>query len=291
MDRFPILAIVLAIAAIALPMDAQTANGISASPQKQKAVPQVLPSVPFSNGGGTTAIAQAIEFRSMEQMTREDRDLAADAEASIGERAGFAGLEFNEGKWSYRQLVCAALPNHLFLRFTRNNGASDVSEFSASIPRGEGRVRIIPIERRGYSLFSPAPVNAATIAAFNRIRDEEHFDKAPGWLGTGLCYAALTGAQPQIVLLAEAHGNFLASPSAILEVPTRGGAVIHFTDSSAAPRPMEWAMTFDGKGRLLKARHSPVAGIAVRQVQPSSANEQGKPVPATAVDLKGKPVE
>jgi len=64
-------------------MDAQTANGISVSPQSGKAVPQVLPSVPFSDGGETTASVQAIEFRSMEQMTREDRDLAADAAETV----------------------------------------------------------------------------------------------------------------------------------------------------------------------------------------------------------------
>jgi hypothetical protein len=54
---------------------------------------------------------------------------------------------------------------------------------------------------------------------------------------------------------------------------------------------MEWAMTFDGKGRLLKASHSPVSGIAVKPVPPAGASGQGKPVPATAVDLNGKPVE
>ncbi len=155
--------------------------------------------MPFPPGSETPAPAAALEFRPYDQMSQQDRDLAADAESAIGERAGFASLEFNQGKWSYQQIVCPALPKHLFLQFTRNNGTGDVSVFSASIPRGgDGRVRIIPIVRRGYSLFSPAPINALTISAFNHIRAEEHVDTTPEWLATGMCYAALAGAHPQI---------------------------------------------------------------------------------------------
>jgi hypothetical protein len=206
----------------------------------------------------TQGPAASLEFLRFERMTRQDRDLEADAESSISQRAGFAGLEFNQGKWNYQQVVCPALPNHLFLQFARNNGTGDVSAFSASIPRGgNGRVRIIPILRRGYSLFSPAPINALTISAFNHIRAEEHPVKAPDWLGTGLCYAALAGAKPEIGLL---EGTDLpqmpSAPTAKLVIPLRGSAIIQFTDVSNAPREMEWTMTFNGKGRLLKATHS-----------------------------------
>jgi hypothetical protein len=161
----------------------------------RKATPRPLP---FPLGGEATAPAAALEFRFFDQMSPRDRDLAAGAESTIGERAGFAGLEFNQGKWSYQQVVCSALPGHLFLQFTRNNGIGDVSVFSASIPRsGDGQVRIIPILRRGYSLFSPAPINALTISAFNHIRAEEQAGETPYWLATGLCYAALAGAHPK----------------------------------------------------------------------------------------------
>ncbi len=116
-------------------------------------------------------------------MTEKDRMQAADAEASIGERAHYAGLEFNQGKWSYQQVVCPVFRNHIFLRFMRNNGVGDVSMFTASVPlNGEGRVRIIPIRMRGYSLWSPAPINALTISAFNHIRAEEQPTSLPtGW--------------------------------------------------------------------------------------------------------------
>jgi len=232
--------------------------------------------------------AQAIEFRTLDQMTQKDRELAANAESSIAERATYSDLEFNQGTWSYEQLVCPALPNHVFLKFMRNNGTGDVSMFTASIPRGdEGRVRIIPIQLRGYSLFSPAPINALTISAFNHIRAEENPDKAPApnWLGIGLCYGALAGGHPQAPDSTESpeKQKHPVAMKALLEVPGNGGAVLSFSDVAAAPRPMLWTMTFDSKGRLLKATHSPAPLLAVvKRDHPASVDQPAKPTPNSA---------
>ena len=203
-----------------------------------------------------------MEFRPSDQMTEKDRLLVADAESSIAEHAGFAGFEFDKTSWSYQQVVCPALPNHLFLQFMRNNGAGDVTVFSASIPRGgEGRVRIIPILRRGYSLFSPAPINALTISAFNHIRAEEPSASDSDWLGNGLCYAALAGAHPQIVSqeATPEPGKPIPALTAVMDVQlqAKNQEVIRFADATAIPRPMEWTMTFTRQGRLVKATHSP----------------------------------
>ena len=289
MERSRILPIVLAFAAIALvcaPVEAQTDQDVSA-PQPTKAIKADRRPMPFPPGSETPERTSSIEFRPFDRMTEKDRNLAADGESSIGERAGFAGLEFNEGKWNYQQVVCPALPNHLFLQFTRNNGTGDVSVFSASIPRGgDGRVRIIPILRRGYSLFSPAPINALTISAFNHIRAEEHPEKAPDWLATGLCYASLAGAHPEIGPAEQTDFRKLpAAPAGRLVIPLRGGAVIQFTDVAAIPRPMEWTMTFDGKGKLLKAKHSTASLLKVKAVPQTPVDVQGRLVPKTT-DVK-----
>jgi hypothetical protein len=259
----------------------------------------------FSLGDERPATVAPVEFRSIDQMSRQDRGLAADGETAIKERAGFADLQFNQGSWYYQQVICSALPHHLFLQFTRNNGAGDTSVFSASVPRGgEGRVRIIPIVRRGYSLFSPAPINELTISAFNHIRAEEHPDQAPDWLATGLCYAALAGTHPRIAPPPEAEAPRFSTvlPGSLATSPG-GGAVISFTDLSALPRPMLWTMTFDRHGKLLKAAHSaaPKAnereGLIARtpvEVQgklvPQSAEPQAKLVPQPQGVLKGKPI-
>jgi hypothetical protein len=214
-------------------------------------------------------------------MTAQDRADAANAEAAIGEKAGFMGLGYDQGKWTYRQVVCPALPDHLFLQYTRNNGVGDVSLFSASVPRGgEGRVRIIPIQMRGYSLFSPAPINALTISAFNHIRAEERAvgEGSADWLGTAPCYAALAGGHPQAAHLpsAEVNAKDAGAPPAVLEVEVNGAATLSFADVAAVPRPMEWTMIFDRRGTLLKARHAPADLVTVRKLNPAPVDEKGR---------------
>jgi hypothetical protein len=295
MDRLRVLPIVVALVcavALSAPAYAQSSQEPSPSGPLQSSV-RVTASrpLPFSYDTEKQRSASSIEFRSFEQMAEKDRDLAADAESSIGERAGFAGLEFNEGSWAYRQLVCPALPHHLFLQFTRNNGRGDVSVFSASIPRGgTGRVRIIPIQRRGYSLFSPAPINSLTISAFNHIRTEEQIKTTSDWLGTALCYAALAGAHPQAAppIDAPETPEVPAAPPSVLEIPEHGGAVIRFTDVAAAPQPMEWTMTFNGAGKLLKAGHAPASLAPVKASHPVPVDVRGKLQTPAAVDLRGK---
>jgi hypothetical protein len=297
MERLRVLPIVLALGcavAGSAPVFAQGGQEPSPAEPQQRSVRVHAPRpMPFLYDTGKQQGASSIEFHSFEQMAEKDRDLAADAEASIGERAGFAGLEFNEGSWSYRQLVCPALPNHLFLQFTGNNGRGDVSEFSASIPRGgTGRVRIIPIQRRGYSLFSPAPVNSLTISAFNHIRTEEEIKTTSDWLGTALCYAALAGAHPQAAppMDAPEMPKAPAAPPTVLEILQRGGAEIRFTDVAAAPRPMEWTLTFDGAGKLLKASHAPASLEPLKTSQAKPVDVRGKLVSPATVDLRGKQI-
>lgn len=284
-SRFSGVWLALALMAACVPLIAQE-DATVADPSHTKVVPERVVPTPFPPGAGPLEIARSIQLRSPDAMSEQDRLLEADAESSIAERAGYADIAFNEGKWSYAQLVCPALPNHLFLRFTRNNGAGDVSVFSVSIPRnGEGRLRIVPILRRSYSLFSPAPINALTIAAFNRIRAEDQPDQSgasPAWLGTALCYAALAGANPLAAPEGAMSGTrkFPAASAPILEIPAQGGAIIHFTDMSASPRPMAWSLVFNGKGRLLKATHVSAGLAGEKPVPPSNAEQNAKPVPS-----------
>ncbi len=285
------------MAVVCAPLTAQTAHNSATTPDTSglgitiKPIPSKVPPMPFPPGSETPGRVHTIQFIAADQMSEKDRLVESEGESSILERAGWAGLEFNEGKWTYRQLVCPALPNHLLLQFTRNNGAGDVSVFSASIPRNsDGRVRIIPIQRRGYSLFSPAPINALTISAFNHIRAEEHPDKAPDWLTTGLCYAALAGAHPEAVLMPEEAKDekFPEASPAMMTIPSAGGAIIQFADIAATPRPMQWTMTFNGKGRLLKAAHMPAPMITAKAIPQTVIDAKGKPLPQAIVDLNAK---
>jgi hypothetical protein len=265
----PLVLLLFIAAATCATLQAQSSSSVPAQSAgaggEQAASPpqagfQPNPSL-FATGSTATPYAASIRIVPAEEMSRNDRDLEAGAESSIQERAGFQSLGFNEGAWTFQQLDCPALPDHLFLRFSRNDGTREMSMFSAAIPRnGEGRVRIIPILRKGYSLFSPAPIGPLTISAFNHIRDEEKKDIPANWLGTGLCYAALAGANPQAGQLQASLPEALQLPATIpptLEITKGGGGIVRFADLSTAPHPMAWEMTFDSKGKLVKASHAP----------------------------------
>lgn len=230
------------------------------------APPVILPAFPIEPSG--TNAGKMVEFRTEDEMTQEDRALAAKAQPAIHEDALFAGVDFDKGKWTYQQFQCQALPDHLFLLYRGDNGTGDVSLFSAALPRdGRGHVRVIPIERRGFSLYSPAPVNPLTIAAFNRIRASESASKEADWLATALCYAALTGAHPDTSAIQEksASGSLSLSFPPTLEVGVDGGSTVRFVDSAAA-KPTRWSLTFDAKGKLLRVTISPFALYPIKAV-------------------------
>lgn len=254
------------------------------STKPQRTVPAATDSKPFSTIATRTTPVYTVEFRSADQLTQQDRLLLADAESSIAEHAGFAGLEYQQSSWNYRQIVCPSFPGHLFLQYTRNNGVGDTTVFSASIPRnGEGRVRIVPILRRSYSLFSPTPINAMTISTFNHIRAEEGETANADWLGNALCYAALAGSQPQIVS-ADAEPALhkpIPALNAVMNVQMQahGIEMIRFDDAASRPHSMEWTMTFTHQGKLIKATHRPASMLTAKPVPQKSAVSRTWPVP------------
>ena len=142
-------------------------------------------------------------------------------------------------------------------------------------------MRIIPILRRGYSLFSPAPINALTISAFNHIRAEEHQTSAPQ---TGSKPASAMPRWPERILRLrppeETEDRKLpAAPPGRLTIPLKGGEVIRFADVVGEPKPMEWTMTFNGKGKLMKATHSPAPMIAEKAVAANAGRGRRKVCP------------
>ena len=278
MTRSGLLLLVLANVLVALsPQLICAQSPVSPAPLPQgrtRMVPRAIPPSPFGTESSPLKAAVSIEIRPVADMEQSDRLLAANVESSVAEHAANSGFDLNSGSWSYQQIVCPALPGHLFLQYTRDNGTGDVTIFSASIPRSQmGRVRIIPILKRSYSLFSPVPINALTISAFNHIRAEEPDPWTSNWLGTGLCYAALAGAHPRVPLPQPEFvvNSQVPAQTAHLETHVEGGEVIHFADAAALPRPMEWSMTFTAKGKLVKATHSPADMIVTRPGPQSSA--------------------
>lgn len=294
MERFTRLSALFALTALAMvfaPCAAQEARSLPASAAPQPIVRQTAQRpLPYSLGNGMPDSAASLEFRAESQISQQDRALWAGAQASIIERARVAGVDFNQGSWEARQIVCSALPDHLFLTFTHGSGSGDASVFTASIPRGSGQTRVIPILRRGFSLFSPAPVNALTISAFNHIRTEEHPAQPSNWLATGLCYAALAGAHPQMLLASDVNErkDSTAVPGS-LTISADSGGEISFIDQNANSRRDLWTMSFDSRGKLLKVTLTQSLRSREQMMQKTSVEVQGSPV-QQAAEIQGRPV-
>ena len=261
---FPFAALA-AIAAVLLSTSTAAAqSGLPAPYVSVRKVPAAASARPFAASAGTDTVSPQILEPA--QMAAPDRQVADEAWPRIAERAGAELLPPSREGWSYRQISCPALPDHLFLRYTRTDGVGNASRFTASISR-EGKVRIVPLLRRGYSLFSPAPVNAGTVAVFNRIREEEP-QPQQDWLGVALCYAALAGADPW------SDSQTDPSLNARLETFSAGGALVGFTDRAS---DTDWELSFDPQGRLLKVAKTSAHSLQAHSRPIGAGSALGRP--------------
>ena len=202
-------------------------------------------------------------------MNAGDRALALKVQPAIREAAALAGMEFDNAQWNYRQLDCTAIPNHLFLLFESHRGAGDLSRFSVSIPRaGNGKLRIIPVERRGFTLFAPAAVNPLAIAIFNLIRAEEPKGPPADWLAASACYAALTAPRGEVALSPQgkADADFALSYPPSIEMGEQGESTVRFVNVAIASEPMQWALTYNAAGQLETVEHFPAPVYATRMI-------------------------
>ena len=286
----PAVLICAILSAICLPAAAQETREEPPTPLKLMRTSSVEDNFPVPAG----KVKSVIEYRSADQISVEDRELAAKSQPKIAEKATFWGLDSNAGTWTEEQVMCPALPNHLFLRFARRQGAGDVSAFTVSIARNGGVVRLIPLMRRGYSLYSPAAANVVTVSTFNHILEEEKPAQAGDWLPVGLCYAALAGTNPLVDFPDPANeqpkSSFPAWTSVVM-IPVAGGAVVQFTDIASRPQPMQWTLTFDAKGKLLKVAHLAETALKVMKAQPETEEPVGTPTRSKVDDDPGVPVK
>jgi len=242
-----------------------------------------------------TKTLSSLAFLAPERMTATDQALVAANEAEIARRAGLQGFNLersNDGGWGYEQAVCPVFPDHLILEYSRADGAGDVTLFSVSIPRGTGtggHVRVIPVRRRSYSLWTPASSNELTLNDFNHMVAEGGKGVDPDWLTLSLCYAALAGGHVRAALAPASHQEeaYPLFVPAKLSVSGKGGAQIHLVDTTHYPDPkakaMNWVLTFAQNGRLLKVAHTVADEVYERPLPPTPPE---KPVP-----VKGAPID
>ena len=230
--------------------------------------------MPFSlDGDGPEAAL--IDFRSVDQDQQQDRELWAEARNSIRERADIAGMDFNQSSWEVRQLICSALPAHLFLP----SRAIVVPVWRAPLPL---RFRAVRANCVSYPSCGAAIRLTHPLRSMNRpfqpsIISAQEETCTPAWLATGLCYAALAGARPAIALTGNLHHSEDSNAApASLTISSGSGGQISFIDLNANPQRALWTMSFDGNGKLLKVTQSaaPKSRRKVIQTNPAKIHER-----------------
>jgi hypothetical protein len=246
------------------------------------------PRTPFAFGAATGS-ASKLEFLSPEQMSAEDRALAEASQAEIGRRARLQGLGYGAGSgWGYEQAVCPAFPGHLVLEYSRRSGAGDVSLFAAVVPRGSGHVRVIPVSRRGYTLFTLSGANVLTIHDFNAIVAEEKMGLDTDWLSLGLCYAALAGGHARSGLVSEGPTQEhypLIEPSMLKVSYQKPGAEVLLSNAEAPKGGRSLELRFSARGHLEQVKVVTPKSLAFRSVAGAPTEERGKPVAGNVVEL------
>ena len=211
---------------------------------------------PFPLGEKFGRVSQ-LEFRAQDSMSAEDRTVADGAQSEIARRAELQGFHLEEGSgWGYEQAVCPAFPEHVILEYSKLDGPGDVTLFSAVVPRGgEGHVRVIPVRRRGYSLWTPASSNALTLNDFNHMVKEGGL--SPDWMTLSLCYTALAAGHVRAALIpgTMAEEQYpLPEPPMLTVGAKKGGAEVRMVDTTV-PRPKgEWLFEYDRLGYLKKVK-------------------------------------
>lgn len=212
---------------------------------------------PFPLDATGNSKAQELEFLPQEKMKAFDRELIEASENEIERRARMAGLGYSTGAdgWGYEQAVCPAFPNHIVLEYSRKAGPGDVSLFAAVVPRGTGHVRVIPVSRRGWTLFTPSGANALTIHDFNAIVREEGTGLSPDWMQLGLCYAALAAGHVRAALLdvgPERETFPMPTASHIHVSYGKTGALVAIESADTVTDHRRWELRFNGRGELVK---------------------------------------
>lgn len=276
-----LFSVFLSILVASAPLACQTSQGVAAAYQHRIPPPvDLAKSVPFSLN---PIPGEHFSIRSADQMSPVDKDLLASAHSAIHEAAHNLDLEYNKPAWTTEQIDCPAFPNHLLVRFSRTHGKSDVSVLMVAIPRAaSGTVRIIPVLRSGYSLFTPAARNKLTIATFNHIRADHEGTGKPNWVDVARCYIALAGSDPDIPQQAPAAapGGVSTAGEPILEVAENHQVIIRY--ETLWPSPTQWKMVFNKQGKLLAVATSHLHVPSVRPVTTQSRERShARPVPDT----------
>jgi len=187
-----------------------------------------------------------------------DASLIHAKQSQIAAEAAFFGYDLAAPGWDYELSLCPLIPDQLILHYRKPfpNGAQSL--FTAIVPRGPGRVFVVPILYRNATPFGSASASGRSIAVFNRIVPAEAAEKAvqPNgkWLTLGLCFADIAYGNANALNIPGSEVGLARAPIPLLRLSEEHtGRAIIFTDRNAPGEYLVWTLSLSYQGRLLSA--------------------------------------
>jgi hypothetical protein len=208
------------------------------------------------------------------QMSAADRALLEQREVAVSSAAAFFGFDISDSRWTYQQIICRTLPDHMMLNFVNNSVEHGPSHFVAVVPANGDKVQVVTDYAHGLLPFHAAWEKSAAYEAFNQMittdRGEHELGPSSHWLNLGMCFAALSGHLPKVAVPKESVEASEAltkrnGSTPIIVIDPGKDAEVHFSDVSGADTG-NWRLRFDNRGRLTKAELDMVGPLKTRVV-------------------------
>ena len=214
----------------------------------------------------------SLEHRTPGAMDSADRGLLRVLRKELVAEAQFYGYDITTSDWTYDQAICPELPNTLLLHYLKKFPDGSESLFTALIPRGTGRVRIVPVLYRNAAPYVPAVKNPRNFAIFNALVPEEiaRKDASPEgkWLSLGVCYAEVVGGRPNVPDDPSLDTATIKAPVATYRFDTvTRQRQVEFSDRDAANVFKIWTISLNESGRVTGAVNEDYATFVARIVQ------------------------
>ena len=228
----------------------------------------------------------SLEHLPPEKMDTADRELLRARNKELVAETQFYGYDLRSPNWTYDQTICPATPSTVLLHYLEKFPDGSESLFTALVPRGKGRVRIVPVLYRNASPYLPAVRNPRNFELFNSLVPEEiaKRDSNPEgqWLSLGACYAEVVGGRPNVPDQPSLDPATIKAPLATyrFDAATRQRQ-IQFSDRDAAKVYTIWTISLNDSGRVTGAANEDYATFVAHIVQP--------PVPAATATPAAPP--
>jgi hypothetical protein len=204
------------------------------------------------------------------KLSAADLSLIHTRRNEIAAEAAFFGYNLNAGEWDYDAATCPLIPEQLLLHYRRQYGHGGESLFTAIVPRGRGRVWVIPVLYRNATPFRSATGSERSIAVFNRVIPADEAAKAVepegNWLSYALCYADMVYGNANILSRPGTEVGLSHAPLPLLRMSEASSARgIVFTDRNAPGEYQVWNLTLNDKGQMVAASSQELADYMAKE--------------------------